>query len=560
MNKYLLFILLTAILTGCKTHTEKMEKELVTFIDALEEQVIPIEKAFNLASFNASVSGSPADYKKAGELHIELSGIYSDNTRFAVLKRIKESGKVKDPLLIRQMELLYNTFLSNQLEEEMLEEMIRAQTELEEKFSTYRAVVNDAHYTDNELENVLKYSTDNAELEKIWLASKQIGDTVAGNVIKLVKMRNEAARGLGFENFHDMSLRLTDQDPAEIEQLFDELDNLTRDAFTDLKDQVDSVLSSRYGVAKEELMPWHYQNRFFQEAPALYDVNLDHYYETKNVADLAQNYYAGIGLDVSSILARSDLYEKENKYQHAYCTNIDRSGDVRIIANIKNNASWMNTILHELGHGVYDLYVDATLPYFLRTYAHSFTTEAIAMFFGRLASNPYWILENADISEEETEKISADVRNSMRLEQLVFSRWSQVMFRFEKSMYGNPDQDLNQLWWDLVTKYQLLKKPEGRDNADWASKIHIASYPCYYHNYLLGELLASQLTAFIETNILTTADNRKISFSGNPDIGSYLEQHIFNLGASHPWKEMIRLATGEELTAKYYAEDFLNTE
>ena len=36
---------------------------------------------------------------------------------------------------------------------------------------------------------------------------------------------------------------------------------------------------------------------------------------------------------------------------------------------------------------------------------------------------------------------------------------------------------------------------------DWATKIHIALYPCYYHNYLLGELLASQLHYYIAANI-----------------------------------------------------------
>ncbi|MCK7529636.1 MAG: hypothetical protein MZV63_00520 [Marinilabiliales bacterium] len=39
---------------------------------------------------------------------------------------------------------------------------------------------------------------------------------------------------------------------------------------------------------------------------------------------------------------------------------------------------------------------------------------------------------------------------------------------------------------------RLLAKPEGRNMPDWATKIHVALYPCYYHNYLLGELLASQ--------------------------------------------------------------------
>ena len=157
--------------------------------------------------------------------------------------------------------------------------------------------------------------------------------------------------------------------------------------------------------------------------------------------------------------------------------------------------------------------IDMNLPYFLRTPAHTFTTEAIAMIFGRLSSNPYWLRDNAGISAKKLNASEQDVKNSLRLEQLVFSRWCQVMFRFEKSMYANPDQDLNKLWWDLAEKYQLLKKPEGRNNADWASKIHIALYPCYYHNYQLGELLASQLQAYINTHILKVGANDVVSLS-----------------------------------------------
>jgi peptidyl-dipeptidase A len=272
---------------------------------------------------------------------------------------------------------------------------------------------------------------------------------------------------------------------------------------------------------------------------------------------LSKDYYKGIGLDVTGILSNSDLYEKEGKYQHAFCTHIDRSGDVRVVCNVKNNNQWMGTMLHELGHGVYDQNIDMSLPYFLRTPAHTFTTEAIAMIIGRLSSNPYWLRDNAGISAGEADSIKDNVRNSLRLEQLVFSRWCQVMFRFEKSMYDNPDQDLNKLWWDLAEKYQLIKKPEGRNSADWASKIHVALYPCYYHNYQLGELLASQLQAYINVNILHVAATDVSSLSQNPVIGDYLLKHVFRPGAKYQWNDMILKATGEELTAKYYAAEFL---
>ena len=134
------------------------------------------------------------------------------------------------------------------------------------------------------------------------------------------------------------------------------------------------------------------------------------------------------------------------------------------------------------------------------------------------------------------------------------------MFRFEKSMYENPDQDLNRRWWELVEKYQLLKMPAGRNEPDWAAKIHIALYPCYYHNYLLGELLASQLLYHISGRVLNSEDVEGQSFCGRPEVGRYLIESVFKPGMRWPWNEMIERATGEKLTAKYYAKQFVSGE
>jgi len=162
------------------------------------------------------------------------------------------------------------------------------------------------------------------------------------------------------------------------------------------------------------------------------------------------------------------------------------------------------------------------------------------------------------VNEAEKAKIAIDSYRVLRLEQLTFSRWAQVMYRFEKALYENPDQDLNTLWWDLVEKYQMIKRPAGRNEPDWASKIHIATSPCYYHNYLLGELLASQLNHYITANIVKSDDFRNQSFFGNREVGRYLTDKVFMPGASLYWNEMIENATGEKLTARYYADQFVN--
>jgi len=217
----------------------------------------------------------------------------------------------------------------------------------------------------------------------------------------------------------------------------------------------------------------------------------------------------------------------------------------------------MDTTLHEFGHAVYEAYLDQSMPWIYREPSHTFTTEAIAMLFGRMASNPVWMRDMLNTSKEEERNIASVSFKILRMEQLVFSRWSQVMYRFEKAMYENPDQDLNKLWWKLVRKYQLVKEPVGRNNPDWATKIHVALYPAYYHNYLMGALLASQLNNHITTKILKSKDIKGQSYVGRTDVGEYFKDKVFFPGRSVHWNTMIKNATGEKLTAKYYAKEFV---
>jgi len=320
------------------------------------------------------------------------------------------------------------------------------------------------------------------------------------------------------------------------------------------------VLAARCHIDKSQLRPWHYQNRFFQEAPSIYSVNLDGFYKGKDPVELVRKYYAGIGMPVDSIIAHSDLYEKPGKYQHAECFNIDRSGDVRAVCNMRSDYYWMNTILHELGHGVYSYYYDPQSPWLLRDAPHSLTTEAVANFFGRLAANPEWLQQVAGVPKAEIDTKAADCLRMIRLDQVVFSRFDQVMTRFERGLYENPDQDLDKLWWNLVEKYQGLKPIEGRNEPDWASKIHIATTPVYYHNYLIAELLASQFANALGKAALHGADPYKSGFANNPEIGKYFVENVFHVGAKYPWNEMIKRATGEKLTSLYYARQFIGVD
>ena len=558
----LMMLTMSVILFGCgpDAKEKQKEKQLQKFVTAHVEKIKPMEKETNLADWDAAISGKPEDYDKVSKLRLKIRQVRSNPEEFAFLKDTKESGQVKDAKLARQLDVLYNAYLKNQIEPELLKKIVDLGTEIEKNFSTFRGTIERKKVTANEIKEILKTETDSARREQAWLASKQVGAVVADDIIQLVKLRNQTARKLGFDNYHTLSLTTREQDVKELDRIFNELYELTNGPFAKLKADLDRILAARCGITVEELMPWHYHDPFFQETPMVYDLDLDTYYEDKDVKELGAGFYAGIGLPVESILGSSDLYEREGKNPHAFCTDIDREGDVRILCNLKNNENWMEVILHELGHAVYDKYQAPQVPYLLRRPAHIFTTEAIAMFFGRLSRNPAWMQEMLELSDEQRAEIEKVSGKYARLKQIIFARWDMVMYDFEKQLYANPEQDLNSLWWDTVEKYQLVKRPPNRNKPDWAAKIHFTIAPCYYHNYMLGELLASQLHHHIVHNILKLESDENVSYVGQRKAGDFLAEKVFQAGALYHWNDMIERATEQPLTPKYFVAQFVESD
>jgi peptidyl-dipeptidase A len=140
-----------------------------------------------------------------------------------------------------------------------------------------------------------------------------------------------------------------------------------------------------------------------------------------------------------------------------------------------------------------------------------------------------------------------------RMAGLVFSRWCQVMLRFEKELYSNPDQDLDDLWWRLVRRYQGLERPAEAPRGSWASKIHIVTVPVYYHNYELGALYAAQLHASICRELYPGMDPASVTYLGDPRVGAHLRARVFGPGASLPWPEFVKTSTGEALSPVAFA-------
>ena len=95
-------------------------------------------------------------------------------------------------------------------------------------------------------------------------------------------------------------------------------------------------------------------------------------------------------------------------------------------------------------------------------------------------------------------------------------------FFFEYEMYKNPDQDLALLERTMYQKY-LLVTPEEDEPHAYASSIWYTSYPCYYQNYILSGMIATQLQ-----EALTNKFGRN-KFTDS-SVAGWMIQHLYRDG------------------------------
>lgn len=534
---------------------KSMDERAEAFIKAHEKTIRPLDIKVGRAWWDANVSGKDEDFARKEKTQNQLNAALADAKRFAELKAIAD-GVLSNPLLKRQIDVLYLQYLGKQVDSEILKRITALENKIEKQFNVYRARVGDEELTDSQVRKVLLESKDSARRRAVWEASKRVGAAIAIDLRDLVLLRNDAARKLGFANYHAMQLHLNEQSQEQVLKLFDELDELTREPFAKVKAEIDRTLAKDYGVRPEALRPWHYHDPFFQQPPAIYETDLDAVFKNADILKICREFYSGIGLPIEDVIARSDLYEKPGKSPHAFCTDIDREGDVRVLANIVRNEYWLSTMLHELGHAVYSSkFIPRDVPYVLRSDAHILATEGVAMMFERFSKNADW-LKAMGVAVENPQAYNETGAKMRRNQLLIFSRWCQVMLRFEVAMYRNPAQDLNKLWWDLVEKYQLVHRPDGRSAPDYASKIHVVSAPACYHNYMMGELFACQVHGAIAKEVLNADDPATAIYTTDKRVGRFMRDRVFKPGRTLDWNELTKHATGEYLNAQAFADEF----
>jgi peptidyl-dipeptidase A len=530
-----------------------------------------------VALWNANITGNEKDYKKLMDLELEFNksnqnradhfspdkftpftqNVFTNEQDFELLSKLKRSGVITDTMLIRQITVLYQSFMGPQVESDRYRALRQTESRLIQSFSRTEFEADGKKYAGNQLDSLRKASINSSQLKAIYLTYRQKGKQLSADIIQMVKMRNVFAKRFGYTNYYQLALETKDQTPEKIKQLLDDIELKTNEQFVDAKRMIDKVLAKKFNISVTELRPWHYNDERTSYLPAKFSEKMDSLYRKSDPIKLASAFFDGIGLPVQDVIERSDLKYHAGKSSVTGIFNIDFKNDLRMLSTIDNNQDGMKKIMHLCGHASHFKGISEDIPYLLKD-PNPVIAEGLAGFFEKMASNNLWLQSEFTMDSATTRNYGLLCQHFFQVDRLFRFRKFLVIAVFEREIYRDPDQNLGDLWYRLNEKYLGIKPPDIRDSDDWATSKYVTSFSCNVHNFVLADLFTSQLHHYIEKNILNKTG--KTGYQNNKAIGVFLQKNLYQYGDLVPWEQLIEKATGEPLNPLYFANYLLGKE
>ncbi|MGN1125074.1 MAG: M2 family metallopeptidase [Candidatus Gastranaerophilaceae bacterium] len=510
------------------------EQKFIALRENISKDMKPIMSNSEAACWDFYTESTPENMNKMNAAQDKANDFYDNKEIYEQLKEINSAGGVSDKKLKKQLRNLTSAFGDGIEFKEELKAMSTKENEISQKLNSYQMTIDGKPVSKAEISKIMETEKNPEIRKKASEAKIKSGDLIAEDLVELVKMRNDFAKKKGYDNYFDYMLEENyDIKPKELDKLLLDVANNTKESNKKVMDGVKADLSKAFGVKPEDLRSYHFGYLAGDNPEKL--VN-DEIKSKEEVVDISKKAYAGMGYNVDKLPIKLDLFPRENKNTHGFSFPIEAGKDARILANLTNNVSSIDTLMHELGHSVFTVKTNSKLPY-LEQDTTSTMTEAVAMMMGDMPRTEGLIKDK--ISPE----VYAKFQKSLGEEDSKFVGSSMAIIDFERNMYKNPDQDLKQLWKDMSVKYKGRSEKDEATN-EWATIPHFLSHPAYYQNYFRASLIKAQLYEALTKKFGNLTENK--------DTAKYLDENIFQYGGSKEDNEILEAVTGKPLTAEAF--------
>ncbi len=573
-NKILLLALIGLAMAGCKPKAPDntaIQSEVQTYLDQYNAEYQKLMYADQIAQWQLNTHIVEGDTMDSHLASLADEALQKYTGSVANIDSVKKFMEVKDKLTtlqVRQLDaMLYLAGNNPATAGDVVKKRIDLQNAELQKLYGFKFMMNGKEVTPNDIDNILRKSTDNKERSSAWESSKEVGKKLKPGLAELRDLRNKSVAPLDYHDFFaymvsqygmssDEMLKMTRSFIHDVWPLYRELHTWTR-----------YHLAEQYKQPVPEYIPAQWlPNRWAQDWSDLVDVkglNIDGYLKGKGaewIPKESEKFYMSIGFDAldESFWKNSSLYPLDvkagyKKNTHASAWHLDLGKDIRSLQSIEPNTRWWATCLHEFGHVYYfRAYSNPNVPIVLRNGANRAYHEAFGTMMG-LASmqKPFLVglgMIDANATSNDTLKMLKDA-----LQYIVMVPWAGgTMPEFEHSLYAeNLSADkFNARWWELVKNLQGVVPPSerGEEYCDAATKTHITDDPAAYYDYCIANILLFQAHTFIADSILHQ-DPHATNYYGNKEVGNFLKK-IMTPGASVDWREHWRNCIHSDVSAK----------
>jgi peptidyl-dipeptidase A len=420
-----------------------------------------------------------------------------------------------------------------------------------------------------QLSAVVDHSRDPQELLAAWTGWHAIAPPMRKDYARIVEIANQGARDLGYADAgvlwrskYDMP---ADAFAAEIDRLWGQVKPL----YDALHCHVRAKLNEKYGsqlVPLDQPIPAHLLgNMWAQDWRNLDDLvappgadpgyDLTQVLRARNTKALdmvryGEHFFTSLGFAPlpQTFWARSLFTQPRDRdvVCHASAWDIDNQDDLRIKMCIKIDEEDFRVIHHELGHNFYQraykrqsfLYQDSANDGF-----HEAVGDTIALSITSEYLRQIGLIDKVPPPEKDL-----GILMRMALEKVAYLPFGLLVDQWRWKVFSGEVKpaDYNRTWWELRAKYQGVRPPLPRSEADFdpAAKYHVAaSVP--YMRYFLADILQFQFHRGLCQAAGFKGPLNRCSIYGNQAAGARL-QKMLEMGASRPWPEALEVATGQK--------------
>jgi peptidyl-dipeptidase A len=501
--------------------------DLVPYLDSLERTYELACLRMGVANWNSYAKEAPADLDgaKAG-----FANIFADTTARKIIDEWRgKSNSLADKPLARRLELWHRLFIGGAIYADP--EIAKLENSLQQTITNFKFTFEGTPATRASVSNAMRQEKKQAQRHKLWSVTSQLSTVTAKDLLRLVKLRNEKAKMFGFPNYYSLSLHLNAVDEQWLVTTLNDLEEQTREPFREFIEK-----SSKKNHVKE-FSAWDFDYTL-REAVSM----PDKYFPPDSVFTVIHQFQKGIGFNVDSLPIKEVV--KDIPYGGlSLAINIPK--DSRFLVNPTKGKGFYAVAFHEYGHSLKGVHTNVEHPV-LKGYEWipgaqcGAYEEGVADMHGEFTDDSLWL---ASFTQAKSKEISKYIKGRS-LPTLYRLRGLLKNFFIEYEMYKNPDQNLAALERGMFKKY-LLVDLDSTEQHQYAASIWYTSYPCYYQNYILAGMIATQLQEALSNKF----GDEKIS---DPNVAQWMIDHLYSSGETLEWTERIRNATGKSLETGPY--------